>query len=165
MPRSCSRSLPVGVRGFTLLETVIALTVVALVAAVVGPKWLENDTDVQVVAQQLQNDIRYVQGLAMTHGQRHRIYFNVSTGYRIADNSGTNVAHPLNSSGNVSFPSGVTIQSNGFSSGYLAFDGRGIPYDGATSISAATTVRLVKNGTTRTLTLTPDTGYVTVTSP
>lgn len=151
--------------GFTLLEMVMVVIVIGVTAAVVTPKWLENDLDVDAIARQLQNDIRYVQGMAMNRGQRHRIYFDVAASYRIADNTGAAVAHPLQPSGSVTFPSGVAIASNGFSTGYLSFDGRGVPYNGAAAISADTSVQLSKSGVTRTLVVTPQTGYVTVTTP
>lgn len=143
----------------------MVIIVVGVTAAVVTPRWLENDLDVEAVARQLQNDIRYAQGLAMTRGQRHRVYFDVATGYRIADNTGATVTHPIDPDGVVALGSGVTVTSNDFSSGYLSFDGRGTPYDGTTAIAATTSVRLSKAGTTRTVRVTPQTGYVTVTAP
>lgn len=151
--------------GFTLLEMMMVVIVIGVTAAVITPRWLENDLDVDATARQLQNDIRYAQGLAMTRGQRHRVYFDVATAYRIANNTGTTVTHPLDADGSVEFGNGVTLVSNGFTSGYVAFDGRGVPYNGATAIAANTSVQLSKSGTTRTVQVVPRTGYVTVTSP
>lgn len=143
----------------------MVIIVIGITAAVITPKWLENDLDVEAMARQLQNDVRYAQGLAMTRGQRHRVYFDVAAAYRIADNTGATVTHPLDPDGSVDFARGVTIASNGFSSGYLSFDGRGVPYDGAAAIAVNTTVQLSKAGTTRTVGVVPQTGYVTVAAP
>lgn len=148
-----------------MLEAIITVAIIGIVAAVATPRWLQNTADIEAMARQLQNDIRLVQNMAMTRGQRHRVYFDVPTRYRLTNNAAVNVAHPLEPTGNVNFSSGVTIVANNFGGGFLAFNGRGVPFNGAVALAAATSVQIGKGGTTRTITVSPQTGYVTVTSP
>lgn len=147
--------------GFSLLELILVLVLVGALAAIATPRWLENDISLGAVAQQLQHDMRLTQSLAMTRGQRHRIVFDSATNaYGLADASGAPVNHPLTGAATVALPAGVVFSGNGFSSGFLAYDGLGRPYDGATALTAGTAVQLSRGGATRTLTVTPATGFV-----
>jgi MSHA pilin protein MshC len=100
-------------RGFTLMELVMILVLVGILAAFVAPR-LGNVTGTQALAfsDKLRADIRYAQSLAMTTGQRHRVYVNtapaplpqgyavenVATGSIVPDPGGTpNLSVTLNS--------------------------------------------------------------------
>ena len=57
--------------GFTLIELVVVLAIAATVAVVMVPKLSNEAFLVGTQADRLANDIRYVQSLAMTQGQRY----------------------------------------------------------------------------------------------
>ena len=66
-----------GHRGFTLVELVMTIVLLAIMAAVAIPK-LGNVTSTNAGAfvDKLRADIRYAQNLAMTQNRRYRVYFN-----------------------------------------------------------------------------------------
>lgn len=147
--------------GFSLIELTMVLILAGILAAIVTPRWFENDISLDAVAGQLQNDVRLAQNLAMSRGQRHRIAFDTALNrYGFTDAAGVAVNHPLTNTATVALPAGVVFSANNFSSGYLAYDGLGRPYDGATALTADTTVELSRGGVTRTLTVTRNTGFV-----
>jgi len=152
-------------RGFTAIELVIVIVVIGVLAAVITPRWYQADVELHGAAQQLKNDIRYMQGLAMTNGQRHRITFNAAN-YQLTNNTGANVLHPLTGAAIVPYSrtGNVTLDANGFNASFLAFDGLGRPYNGAALLGAVTSVTLNQTGgASRILSIAPQTGFVTVT--
>ncbi len=150
-------------RGLTLLELIILMVVFGVLAATAAVKWSGRIGNVRAPSDQVAQDIRYTQSLAMAKGQRHRVYFYANS-YRISDGDGSWVVHPATGSTNaVSLPSGVSFQSNGFAAGgYLAFDALGKPYNGTTPLAAATSVSITDGSETRTIVVRANTGAVTV---
>jgi len=64
-------------KGFTLMELVMVIVLIAIVAVFVAPR-LGDVTAMKAGAftSKLRADIRYAQNLAMTRNRRARVYFN-----------------------------------------------------------------------------------------
>jgi prepilin-type N-terminal cleavage/methylation domain-containing protein len=153
--------------GFTVLELIVVLLVVGVLAAALMPRSTDRAVSVGAQADQLANDIRYVQSMAMTQGQRYRINLTATT-YAIFAVSGS-VAQPHPATGSttpVDLAAGVTITipPTNLPNSLIAFDGRGIPYtdSAATTLLAANgVITFIGTGGSNTLTISPQTGTVT----
>lgn len=148
-----------GEQGFTLVELVVVMSVVALLIWVALPRSFAADVQLQAAARQLQSDIRYAQELAMTKGQRHQIRFYAASNpsptnrYEIVTASAGPVVHPLTQSSSfvVDFNSppwaGVQLDTTVT----FEFDSLGRPNAGAT---------ISLNGGAKVITVTAETGRV-----
>ena len=160
--------------GFTLTELIVMMLVIAIISAIALPRMGNAPVLVSTQAEQLAGDMRYVQTLAMTQGQRYIISFPSATSYRFLDVTGNPVVHPVTGSNaaitlgaNVTLALQTPIAPPGNA---LGFDGLGVPY--SVSMPAATfngaltqpaTIKLTKDTETRSVTVTQETGRVTVT--
>lgn len=166
-------------KGFTLVELVLILLILAIVAVAVMPS-VGNMTGMRVTttARQLQSDIAYAQSLAMTGGQRYRVYFNLApapaAGYAVVNNAdgdatwgeasefardpvgGGSLSVTLNTGGYA----GVTISAVGFAGSYVEFDTLGRPYSSAGLLAATTSVTLAGGSITQTVSVVQQTGRV-----
>src|SRR2546426_8401374 len=157
-------------RGFTLRELLIVMVIVGIISAIALTRTGNDPVMLSTQIDQLAGDIRYVQALAMTQGQRYRINLT-ATGYTLtlADAGGTLVPHPVTgSTAQTNWNSGVTVTlpPTNLPNSLVAFDGRGIPYTdnvATIALAAATTatITLSKGGANQSVTITPQTGRVT----
>ncbi len=153
--------------GFTLVELVVILVLVGILAFTAIPRYLNKGAvDASVMAEQLANDIRYTQSLAMTSGQRNRINLTATT-YQITTSSGGLLTHPVTGTTGPIVLNGVTL--GGYNvpplNGYIAFDGKGTPYTdivAATPLAANATIVVTAGGNARNVVVSPQTGRVTV---
>lgn len=148
-------------QGFTLIELVSVLLLMAILAVVAADQWPGFGINLSAQTDQLLNDIRYTQFLAMNRGQRYRINF-AADHYWITDASGTvTYPFPANGASAVTLTSGVTLSTT---DSFLVFDGNGVPYTTASSpgtpLAADAVITLSADGMTSTLTVSPETGYV-----
>jgi len=152
-------------RGFTLVELITVMAVVALLAWVALPRSFSSDVRLYTAARQLQSDIRYAQELAMTTGKRHRIrfYATPTNQYKIVkvDGSEVDVRHPLTRA--TSFVADLntpppSVQLDSGAPSYLEFDALGRPYDSVGLLTADKTISL--NSAAKTITVTAETGRV-----
>lgn len=101
----------------------------------------------------------------MAAGQRCRIRFVDDYSYQIERLGANGVwvaeRHPATGSTNsIGLSAGASFQSNGFAGSFLAFDGMGRPYRGDIALSGATSVSIINDVETRTITISANTGAV-----
>lgn len=167
--------------GFTLIELVIIMLILVIVAAAVIPS-IGDTTGMRMsaTARKVQSDIAFAQSLAMTGGQRYRVYFNLApapaAGYAVVNNTdgdanwgeaGEFARDPvgggtLSVTLNTGDYAGVTISAVGFSGSFVEFDTLGRPYDNLGLLAAGNTVTMAGGSATQTVTVTQQTGRVTV---
>jgi len=147
----------------------MVLVIVGIISAIALSRTESDPVMLSTQVDQLAGDIRYVQALAMTQGQRYRINLT-ATGYTLtlANAGGTLVPHPVTgSTAQTNWNSGVTVAlpPTNLPNSLVAFDGRGIPYTdnlAATALGAApATITLSKGGVSQSITITTQTGRVT----
>ena len=148
-------------QGFTLIELVTVLLLVAILSVTAINQWPGSGINLSAQADQLANDIRYTQSLAMNRGQRYRINLAADR-YWISDASGAvTVALPGSGATEVILNSGIALSA---SYSFLVFDGNGVPYTTAATpgapLSVDAVVTLSADGLSRTLTISPETGRV-----
>jgi MSHA pilin protein MshC len=146
--------------GYTLIELVATLILVAIIALVAIPRGPDSTPSLAAQAEQLISDIRYVQSLAISRGVRHRLCL-AAAGYTIATTScGTPIAHPATGNTTPIGFTGVTLSSS-LPNDYVAFDTAGVPYstDPGTALTGNATITLTSNqGGSRAITVSPETG-------
>ena len=145
--------------GFSILELVIILLLVSILSVYVIFNWPNTVINLNGQAQQLANDLRYTQALAMNNGQRFKLVVTGNT-YQIQNNSGTPITLAQGST-TVSLGSGITFGS--LTTSTLIYDGKGIPYDSSgTALSSDANFPLISSGQTTTVVVTQTTGRVIV---
>lgn len=149
-------------KGFTLIESIVVISIIGLIAIYAVPKW-PRAINLDGQAQQIARDIRLTQSLAMNSFQRYRIQFS-SSQYQIFDGSNNAYTYSTLNSSTISLTSGITMTSTATN---LIFDSSGNPYQGSTypgtALSANFTVTLTdSSGQTRQILIAPETGKVTV---
>ena len=144
----------------------MVVVLLGVLAIFIVPRTGGKSVEVRAQADQLASDIRYVQSLSMTQGQRYRININVgSNSYQLATQAGAAIAHPATGSTSpITLQGNVTLQST--TNALIVFDGKGTPYSDAatpgTALAANAVVALTASGDTRTVTVSPETGRVIV---
>ncbi len=155
------------VHGFTLLELILVIVVISIMAVEVLPI-MSTSTTISLLAQakQLASDIRYTQTLAMTKGQRYYLIKQSSTTYQILSSAGTAVPLVMGNT-TVTLNSRITFGTlTNLPNSLIEFDGRGTPYvtsaSPGTALASTATIPLVSGGNTHTVSITPQTGEVSV---
>jgi prepilin-type N-terminal cleavage/methylation domain-containing protein len=160
MPASGSHK---SVAGFTLTEMVIVLLVLAVISAIVWPKQESDPLLVASQAEQLAGDIRYVQSISMSQGQRYLLRVLTSTTYELEAKGGAQIPHPTGVPSPITLSSAITMTAS--PTNFIGFDGQGIPYTDinvSSQLGATATITLTRNAATRKVTITPETGRVLV---
>jgi len=151
----------------------IVMVIVGIISAIALTRTGNDPVMVSTQAEQLAGDIRYVQTLAMTKGQRYIISFPSATSYQFLDSAGNPVVHPASgSTAAITLGAGMTLalQATSPAGDALGFDGRGVPYSVTTlttpatfngALTAQATIKLTKDAASRPTTVAPETGKVT----
>ena len=116
------------------------------------------------------NDIRYTQQLSMTRGERYRLVITPATNaYKILNSAGTAITMPTGNA-TVTLKSGITFGALTYlPNNLIVFDCQGIPYTntvashGGTLLGNTATIPLTAGSLTKTVSISPETGRVTVT--
>jgi len=135
-------------RGFSLAELIIVIVVMGILAAVVGlsVKSINESSRLSVASENALSDLRYVQEIAMAENKD--VNFTVNTGTNTYSATYRSTGQYLKSSQNVSANMTVTLNSgdtkgvtmSGGYSGSITFDSDGIPYQGASELTAPLTL-------------------------
>jgi prepilin-type N-terminal cleavage/methylation domain-containing protein len=155
-------------KGFTILELIFVIVILSIIAKSVSSLWPGSNINLNAEAQQLASEIRYAQSLAQARAQRFRINLN-SSHYSITDAAGTNYyTDPLKGQNTINFASGTTASwsSTILPNNLIGFDETGTPYADSnatsTALASTATITLSNGGMSRTISVTPQTGAVTV---
>lgn len=147
--------------GFTLAELMLVIVLISIIAVIAVPRFTTSP-NLDAQTQQLLSDLRYTQMLAITHGQRFRVNFTLPSSYDITNLAGTAVPNPSTNTNTITMSSGITLSGlTNLPNNLVAFDERGIPYSDSaatTALAANATITLTRNGITRTITITQQTG-------
>ena len=153
----------VSARGFTLFELIIVILLIGVISVTVAPKWVSTPTNVNYEANRVLNDIRYAQALSLTRGIRYRWVYVSATSYQILNESGVAIILPTGGT-TLTLTSGTTISGlTNLPNNFIAFDSQGIPYTTSsipgTALAATASITLTGGGATRTVQISPQTGY------
>lgn len=140
-------------QGLTLIELVVVIVVAMAIGISALVFWQPHlPVNLQVQADRIASDIRYVQALAAAERKLYRFNYGGST-YYFTDSSGHNVYYkPLVTSDPV-IKLGLDILFSG--SGYVEFNSTEIP-------TAGTTIRIQSGGETKDIVVDQSTGRVFV---
>ncbi|MHC4742903.1 MAG: pilus assembly FimT family protein, partial [Planctomycetota bacterium] len=83
--------------GFTIVEVLIVVVILAIAALTAIPMLSSaGSVEVRSVANMIAADLEYAKSLAIAKGQSYRVVFDtISESYRITDQSGTTISHPV----------------------------------------------------------------------
>jgi len=160
-------------RGFTLVELVVVLLLIAILGFFALPRLSQNTLELSSQAEQVATDIRYAQTLSMTRGAalgsqgRYCIFFT-ATGYQYRNNGNSYatpctvaVNHPATGSSAAIVLAGTAVSTANLTGNYLEFDTKGQPSSLAAPLSDAT-ITLTATGGPRTVLVSPVTGKARV---
>jgi len=157
---------------FTLIELLIVVVII-LIAAMTAVPMMSSATTLQVrsAANMIAADLEYAKSMAISRGQYYSVVFDTGAeSYRIQNQAGTVIQHPVKKGfdyivdfRNDSRLNRVDIVSVDFNSAsQVKFDYLGSPFDGDGSPLNTGTITIRAGTLTKTVTVEPVTGYVSV---
>ena len=148
------------------MELLVVITVIGILAGLAMSRDPGNNISLLAQTQQLANDIRYTQSLAMSRALRYRV--NLSAGsYSITDINSNVVPNVITGANSTTLGSGMTITlpPTNLPNDLIAFDSQGTPYTNSTAtttLSSAATITVKEGTLSHTITIAPQTGKLTV---
>ena len=150
---------------FTIIELVIVIVILGIIGGVVFIRWPSDAVTVEAQAQQLVNDVRYIQFLAHTRNTSYRINFSTNQ-YSFTETDGvTAVNHPATENNVISLDTGIMISDSGLPKHFIVFNRKGVPYTDAgvtTVLSSNATIKLTGSSGSKVVTISPETGKVSL---
>ena len=152
------------VRGFTLIEILIVIVILAIAAMTAIPM-MGSAASVQIrsAGNMIAADLEYAKSLAISKGQNFSVVFDeVAESYRIVDQDGSTISHPVKKG----FDYVINFKNEGLGRVDISdadFDGASqVQFDYLGSPDKGGTVHLQAGTTTATISVEPVTGYITV---
>jgi len=159
-------------RAFTIVELIVVMLVLSIVYTLAVPVLSSaGNMKSRSACDMIAADMEYARNMAITHQRRHSVVFDASANsYSVTDSDGTVIAHPvkagtsflvnLNTEGRLG---GVYIAGVDFdSTATVSFDYLGSPYNGSGNPLNSGRVTVSGSGESRTVTVEPVTGYLTI---
>jgi len=150
--------------GFTMIEIIIVVVILAIAALAAVPM-MSSAASLQIrsAANMITADLEYAKSMAISRGQDFSVVFDENTeSYRIEDQDGVVIQHPVKKGFDyeINFQndgrlSKVDITNVSFAGSKVTFDCLGSPDNGGTVILQA-------DGTTKTITVEPVTGFISI---
>jgi prepilin-type N-terminal cleavage/methylation domain-containing protein len=151
--------------GFTMIEIVIVVVIIAIAALAAVPM-MSSAASLQIrsAANMIAADLEYAKSMAISRGQNFSVEFDKNTErYWIEDQAGNLILHPVKKGFNyeIDFQNNgnlnkVDITNANFNTAQtVTFECLGSPIDGGT-------VTLQADGTTKTITVEPVTGFISI---
>ncbi len=151
--------------GFTIVEIIIVVVIIAIAALAAVPM-MSSAASLQIrsAANMIAADLEYAKSMAISRGQNFSVEFDKNTErYWIEDQAGNMILHPVKkgfnyeidfqNNGNLNHVDITNVDFNMTSS--IQFDCLGSPNNGGT-------VTLQADGTTKTITVEPVTGFISI---
>ena len=149
------------IAGFTLIELISVIVILATIATLAAPRFIHNEATVPAQADQLGRVIRHAQALAMSMGRPHTVDIISATSYAITDGvtpSPSTIRDPSGQLQSFSLSNGVTLTGSD-----LEFDTLGRPINGSNLVSSAQSWTFSGGSNSATVNVEAVTGFVTVT--
>jgi type II secretion system protein H len=161
--------------GFTMIELLIVMAILAIAAAIVVPMASSaGSMQLRAAANIVAADLEYAKSMSISRGQKYAIVFDKTTEtYRVTDAAGVTIPHPVkkgfpftvdfHNDGRLSQVDIVSVSFDGAAA--VSFDYLGSPYSGTGGAAAplnSGVITLRAGGVTRTVTVEPVTGYISV---
>jgi len=150
--------------GFTMVEIIIVVVIIAIAALAAVPM-MSSAASIQIrsAANMIAADLEYAKSMAISRGQNFSVEFDENTeSYSIEDQDSVVIQHPVKKGfpyeinfQNDSRLSKVDITTVSFTDSKVQFDCLGSPDNGGTVILQA-------DGTTKTITVEPVTGFISI---
>jgi general secretion pathway protein H len=164
-------------RGFTLIELMIVMVILAIAAAMVVPMASSaGSMQVRAAGNMVAADLEYAKSMAISRGQKYSVVFDTTNEtYKVTDQNGNTISHPVKQgflytvnfrNDNDSRLNQVDIATVSFDgSSAVSFDYLGSPYSGTGGSVAplnSGVITLQAGGVTKTVNVEPVTGYISV---
>ena len=151
--------------GFTIIEIVIVVVIIAIAALVAIPM-MSSAASLQIrsAANMVSSDLEYARSMAISMGQNYSVVFDAAAdSYKIVDPLGATIQHPVKKG----FPYVIDFQNESrlnrvdISSAVFNAD-QTVIFDCLGSPDSGGSVVLQADGTTKTVTVEPVTGFITI---
>jgi len=150
--------------GFTMIEIIIVVVILAIAALAAVPM-MSSAASLQIrsAANMITADLEYAKSMAISRGQDFSVVFDENTeSYRIEDQDGVVIQHPVKKG----FDYEINFQNDGRLSKVditnVSFAGLKVTFDCLGSPDNGGTVILQADGTTKTITVEPVTGFISI---
>ena len=159
--------------GFTLIEIIVVVVILAIAAAMAVPMFSGGaQIQAQSAASMVAASLEYAKSMAISHQMQYGVVFYTGTdSYNVVDQNNATVSHPVdvgsryivNFHSTGSSISNVDLKTANFdSTSKITFDYLGSPYNGSGGSLNSGTITVQGGGTTKTITVSPVTGYIQI---
>lgn len=140
-------------QGFTIIEIIASLTMVAIISVLIVSRGSFNSADLLGATETLRGHLRYTQSRAMSLDQSWGIKIETNDYILYQNGAPSSGAFPGENTGTVTMSSGITINLTAGASPVTFSSNWGIPTSGYT-------ITLYDGSRTETITVTAETGFV-----